>query len=192
MESTDFLAKYLEKDPTLSQREIGVICQHFCEEHLKREEAVVKEGTQYKKLLFVVEGILRVFIIDSNGEEVVKNFIEPNGFFAEFESFDRNGISRINVSAVTDCLVLSITKTACEHLIQLVPQWGFMMKTGGLEAMSAMLRKKEFLLLGDSTDHYRHFLENYPHLVQQVPLKYIASFLRITQSSLSRIRRQIE
>jgi hypothetical protein len=66
------------------------------------------------------------------------------------------------------------------------------MKVGGIQSMNEMIRKREFLLLGDSAFQYRHFVKHHPLLAQQVPLKYIASFLRITQSSLSRIRRQSE
>jgi hypothetical protein len=64
------------------------------------------------------------------------------------------------------------------------------MKAGAMQAMNEMIRKQGFLRIGDATSQYRHFVEHFPSLAQQVPLKYIASYLRVTQSSLSRIRKQ--
>jgi hypothetical protein len=64
------------------------------------------------------------------------------------------------------------------------------MKMGTMQAMNDMIRKQNFLRMGNSIDKYNYFVKNFPVLAQQVPLKYIASFLSITQSSLSRIRKQ--
>lgn len=192
MDSKVVFAEYLNKDSSLKKEEIELICSYFQQEFIKAESQLLIAGNKYKKILFVIEGILRIYIIDNNGDEAVKNFIEPNCFFADFESFDKNQNALINVSAVTDCIILTLTKTDAEKLISQLPKWEYLMKVGGIQAMSEMLKKREFLLIGDSACQYQHLVKHHPLLAQQVPLKYIASFLRITQSSLSRIRRQME
>jgi len=185
-------AEYLKKDPSLNQDEIELISGYFKQETLKAEYQLLIAGNKYKKIIFVVEGLLRIFIIDNNGQEVVKNFIEPNCIFADFESFDKNQIALINVSAVTECTILSLSKADANELIRQLPKWEYLMKARGIQALNEMIKKREFLLIGDSTQQYQHFVKHHPLLAQKVPLKYIASFLRITQSSLSRIRKQIE
>lgn len=192
MDSKVIFAEYLGKDLSLNHDEIALICSYFREENLKAESQLFVAGTKYKKIIFVIEGVLRVFIVDTNGDEVVKNFIEPHCFFADFESFDKNQNALINVSTVTDCTILSLSKTDANELIRELPQWEYLMKVGGMQAMTEMIKKREFLLIGDSSQQYRHFVNYHPLLAQKVPLKYIASFLRITQSSLSRIRKQME
>jgi CRP-like cAMP-binding protein len=192
MDPKGVFAEYLKNNSSLNQDEIELICSYFQQETLYAEAQLVLVGSKYKKIVFVVEGILRVYIIDHNGEEVVKNFIESNCFFADFESFDKNQNALINVSAVTDCTILSLSKAEANELINQLPKWEYLMKVGGIQAMNEMIKKREFLLIGDSTQKYRHFVKHHPLLAQRVPLKYIASFLRITQSSLSRIRKQIE
>jgi CRP-like cAMP-binding protein len=192
MDSKNVFAAYLKNDSTLKQEEIELICSFFEEEILEREKPLLMAGSKYKKIVFVVEGILRVFIIDKHGEEVVKNFIEPKSFFADIESLEKNQNSMINVSAVTDCAILTLSKSDAGNLVQQLPKWEYLMKVGAMQAMNDMIRKQEFLHIGDSTEQYRHFVKHFPLLAQQVPLKYIASYLRITQSSLSRIRRQFE
>lgn len=188
--SKDVFAAYLKRDPSLKQDEVELICSFFQHEFLKREEPLLAAGNKYKKIVFIIEGILRVFIYDNNGDEVVKNFIEPNSIFADIESFDNDKNSLINVSSVTDCKILTLSKSDAEKLITQLPKWEYLMKVGGIRAMNEMIKKREFLLIGDSASQYRHFVKHHPLLAQQVPLKYIASFLRITQSSLSRIRKQ--
>lgn len=183
------LNSYLKKNSNLRTDEIDIICNYFKLEKLDKEISLVQEGMRYKKIVFVVEGILRVFVIDPNGEEVIKNFIEADNFFSEIESFEKDLPSVINVSTVTNCTILTLTKADAEELVNELPKWEYLMKAGAMQAMNDMIRKQNFLRLGSSADQYRYFVENFPNLARQVPLKYIASYLRITQSSLSRIRK---
>lgn len=192
MDSKSIFAEYISKHSSLKHEEVELICSYFQQEFLTKESRLVVAGSKYKKIVFVAEGILRLFVIDHNGEEVVKNFIEPNCFFADIESIDKNQNSLINVSTVTDCTLLTLSKPDADDLVKVFPQWDYMMKSGALNAMSDMIRKQEFLHIGDSARQYHHFVTHFPLLAKQVPLKYIASYLRITQSSLSRIRRLME
>jgi CRP-like cAMP-binding protein len=57
-----------------------MICGSFQQKFLNKEEPLLIAGKKFKNIVFVVEGILRVFIIDKEGNEVVKNFIEPTIF----------------------------------------------------------------------------------------------------------------
>ncbi len=190
MNPKNVLFEYLKKDISLKQEEIELICSYFHTECLKREKPLLLEGNKYKKIVFVVDGILRVHVIDNNGEEVVKNFIEPNCFFAEMDSLERNHNSLINLSTVTDCILLTLSKLDSDKLIIQFPKWEYLIKVGAMQAMNSMIRKQEFLRIGNSAEQYQYFVKHFPLLAKQVPLKYIASYLGITQSSLSRIRRQ--
>lgn len=192
MDSKTILTGYISKHSSLKYEEVELISGYFQQEFLTKEAQLVVAGSKYKKIVFVAEGILRLFVIDHNGEEVVKNFIEPNCFFADIEGIDKNQNSLINVSAVTDCTLLTLSKPDADDLVKILPQWDYLMKAGALNAMSDLIRKQEFLHIGDSSGQYQHFVTHFPLLARQVPLKYIASYLRITQSSLSRIRRHME
>lgn len=190
MDPYKVLSNYLGENSHLKAGEIEIICSHFQAEHYKKEEPIVIEGKLYQKVLFISDGIARVYVHDSNGEEVVKNFLEPNSFFAEIDSYERNIPSILNVSAITDCSVVTLSKLQALELIIRLPEWSHLMQEGAMRAMNEMIRKQNFLRQGTSVDQYRYFVEHFPVLAQEVPLKYIASYLRITQSSLSRIRKQ--
>jgi len=53
-----------------------------------------------------------------------------------------------------------------------------------------LMRQREFLMNRDAASKYRYFIEHYPHILQRVPLGHVASFLDITQQSLSRLRKK--
>jgi CRP-like cAMP-binding protein len=192
MDPRDIFTTFLTKDASLKQEEIELIGSYFQPEFLDKETALLSAGNKYKKLVFVADGILRVFVIDNKGNEVVKNFIEPHSFFADTDSIEKNQPAHIYVTAVTDCKLLTLSKPDADKLVQQLPKWEYLMKAGAMQAMNQMIRKQEFVHMGDSAEQYQYFVKHFPLLAQQVPLKYIASYLRITQSSLSRIRRQYE
>jgi CRP-like cAMP-binding protein len=193
MESFKTIIEFLAKYSSYNKEEIELVSSCFEEVHLKAEETLIRNGEKYSKIVFVLKGILRVFIIDDNsGEEIIKNFVAENEFVADMDSFENGKPTNINVSAVTDCIIYTLSKSASEKLKKEIANFDFSIKSSALQATSKMISDQNFLRVGDSVDQYRHFVKHFPHLAQHVPLKYIASYLRITQSSLSRIRRQID
>jgi CRP-like cAMP-binding protein len=190
MDPIQLLAQHLAAQSSLKQDQIKLICSHFRVEKVRPEARIASQGRPYGKLVFVADGILRVFVVTPDGDEVVKNFVEQNGFFADLECTEKDRPAVLNLSAVTHCTLLTLSKMDSTRLVKLFPNWEHMMREGAMRAMNEMLRKQEFLRIGTSAEQYRHLVENFPDLIQHVSLKHIASYLRITQSSLSRIRKQ--
>ncbi|HEY5282596.1 MAG TPA: Crp/Fnr family transcriptional regulator [Polyangia bacterium] len=190
MDPIQLLAQHLAAQSSLKQDQINLICSHFRVEKVRPEVRIASQGRPYGKLVFVADGILRVFVVTPDGDEVVKNFVEQNGFFADLECTEKDRPAVLNLSAVTHCTLLTLSKMDSARLVKLFPNWEHMMREGAMRAMNEMIRKQEFLRIGTSAEQYRHLVENFPNLIQHVSLKHIASYLRITQSSLSRIRKQ--
>lgn len=71
-----------------------------------------------------------------------------------------------------------------------IPKFFILSKSLAESALLNKLKDNDFLNFGTATDKYREFLHRYPDLAQQVPQGMIASYLKITPQSLSRIRRQ--
>lgn len=184
------LAHFLGATPSLTEAEIELVCSHFRVERVRKEVRIVTQGRPYGKLVYVAEGILRVFVVTPEGDEVVKNFVEAGEFFADMECIEKEEPAVVNLASITDCTLLTLSKTDGVRLAKQLPAWEHLMREGAMRAMYEMVRKQEFLRIGDSADQYRHFAQHFPNLIQQVPLKYVASYLRVTQSSLSRIRKQ--
>ncbi|MEF9479057.1 hypothetical protein OWR28_16205 [Chryseobacterium sp. 1B4] len=57
--------------------------------------------------------------------------------------------------------------------------------------LNAAMKREMLLLKNTPQDLYEYLLKNKPHYIQNIPLKYLASYIGITPISLSRIRKRI-
>lgn len=190
MAAFESLENIIRDADVLNDEQVNWILQHFQLFTLKKNNFFLETGNRSSRIGFLKEGILCSFIYSKEGEEVVKHFIEPYQFFTDIDSYEQSIPAKLNIQAVLDSQVFYITKTDNQKISAELPQWGYLLKKYAAEALNLMVRNRNFLQFGDAEEQYQHFLKHHPNLAQNVPLKFIASYLGITQSSLSRIRRQ--
>lgn len=129
--------------------------------------------------------------MDENGNEVTTHINCPPGFFTSYTHFISQTRSEDNVECITDCELLRITK---ENLDQLVSS-SQSMKDFSISVFQKSIaynenRSKELSVL-NAEQRYLKLIDNYPEIIQNVPIQYIASFLGMKPESLSRIRKKI-
>ena len=190
MDDCNPLAIQIRRTKLLSEDEIAGICNHFKNETIPKNRFFIESGNRCSRVGYLVSGIMCSFIISEKGEEVVKYFIEPDQFFTDLESYERLEPAMLNIKAVTDSRILYITREENQKLQSQYSKWGQVLGIFASTALNKMIQTKNFLHFGTAKDKYRHFVRNHPNLARQVPLKYIASYLGITHSSLSRLRRE--
>ncbi len=190
METFASLKEIIERSNILEKEQVKWILEHFQDENLKKNQFCLEAGNRSSRIRFLESGILCSFIYNKEGEEVVKHFVEPGQFFTDIDSYEKGIPTKLNIQAVVNSRVFSISKTDNEKINKELPQWGYLLKQFAAEALNLMIRNRNFLQFGSAVEQYQHFLKHHPNLAQNVPLKYIASYLGITQSSLSRIRRE--
>lgn len=190
MQPEDAFFAQLKKVQVLTDKEIEQICSSFEKENLSKNHFFLESGKRCTKIGFLCRGILCSFIYNTEGYEVVKHFLEPHQFFTDLESYEKNQPAMLNIVAVTDSVILSIQKQENNKLQAQIPKWEYVQGLFASQALNRMIQMQNFLHFGSASDKYQHFVKNYPNLARHVPLKYIASYLGITQSSLSRLRRE--
>jgi len=191
MEEHHILIENIKRSGLLSDGEAQEICKHFRKEDIRKNQFFLEEGKRCSKIGFLEFGILCTFVYSWAGEEVVKYFVENRQFFTDMESYENATPASLNIMAVVNSRAWSITKSQNEQLQSEIPNWQHALNFFAAEALNRMIQNQHFLKLGEAADQYKHFLKNHPNLARQVPLKYIASYLGITQSSLSRLRREV-
>lgn len=143
------------------------------------------------EIIFVHSGVLRVFGIDADGNDITKHFIRENQFFANLESY----YSKLPATEAIQCAVSSefytIKFSAFERHLQEIPNLFIFFKSISEVTLLNKIKDNDFLNFGDAKTKYLELLRRYPVLVQQVPQQYIASYLKITPQSLSRIRKEL-
>ncbi len=158
---------------------------------LDKNDFLLKEGKTANAYYLVEKGLIRFYVNDFNGNEITTQFICENEIANEVSSLFQRIPSVQNIQAVTDAIVWKIDFNDFQHLyhsMESVREWG-------REWMSAQLfqtqQRSIEMITHSASFRYLHLMEQRPQIIQQAPLKQIASYLGIADTSLSRIRKEI-
>ena len=152
-----------------------------------KNEFLTREGQIEKNIFYIETGAVRVFRL-SQAEEQTIRFGYPGSFINSLYSFIKNTPSEFYIEAMRKTTVRvmqkeSFLKLAYENDESLIQY------TQLLEDLVAQQIEREIDLLTDSPSERLHrVFSRSPNLFQQIPLKYIASYLRMSPETLSRIR----
>lgn len=182
---------YLLQFGNLNPQQIEYISKKVNEITLAKDEYFSEAGKIPRQVGFVVEGIFRVCYYDNKGQEFTRYFIDENNFLVDLKSFEANIASAEYVQAVTDCRMYVISREDWIDIGHTVVEWDTIINKIFKKALIMKYERKTSLLEQDATTRYVLFMEKFPGLVNRVPLGQLASYLGITQSTLSRIRKSI-
>lgn len=157
----------------------------------KKGEFLLKEGQIANEYYCLEIGLIRSFAISSEGKEVTTGFFSQDEIVIEVASMFLQTPTSENIHALTDCVCWKIKLAIFQQLFQSIP--GF--SEWGRDWMSGVLfstKQRSLSMITDTaTERYLALQKEHPEIIQQAPLKYIASYLGITDSSLSRIRKEV-
>src|SRR5690606_5673660 len=105
--------------------------------------------------------------------------------------FESQIITSEYVQAVTDSKLLVFSKKDWDDISNTILDWKAITAKIEKKCLIESIEKRSPLVAENGTTRYLSFLEKYPNLVNRVPLSYVASYLGVTQQSLSRIRKNI-
>lgn len=182
----DFI-KYIQQFAPLDTQQIEVIESRGTVIELKKGDYFIEEGKILKQVGFVLEGIFRIYYFNQKGEEITKIFIEENHLLYNL----KNNPSKEYIQAITNCKLLVFSNRDWEEISDIIIEWKTIIQTITNRSLVQKLEKVSPLVSQDATTRYLEFIQKYPTLVNRIPLSYIASYLGITQQSLSRIRKNI-
>jgi CRP-like cAMP-binding protein len=187
----DVLINYLLQFGHLNQQQIELIKSKGDLRELKKGEFLAEAGKIPREVAFLTEGITRVCYYNKHGEEVTKYFIAENNFVLDVHSYNQEIPSTEYIHAVTDCNFIVFTKDAMKELSMTIIIWDDIISKITAKALAEKINKISPMMSEDATERYLNFFEKFPGLANRIPLSYLASYLGITQSSLSRIRKNI-
>ncbi len=158
---------------------------------LKKDEYFSEAGRVPRYVGFVVEGVFRFCYYNNKSEEITNYFIDEGNFVVDNQKFESQIEASEYVQAVTDCKVLSFTKKDWDDLSNTIVGFELIKANVVRKCLMVAMERRSPLVSEDATTRYLSFIETFPALVNRIPLSYVASYLGITQQSLSRIRKNI-
>lgn len=187
----DNLLKVIGQRINISDKDVELCTEYFEPIIFPKNRIIEEEGKIPQYLYFVVSGYMRLFYYNDKGDETTSHINCPPGFITSYFNFINQTKSTENVECVTDCELLRITKknldfiTSKSEAFKDFSIWVFQQSVVYNEN-----RSKELATL-TAEQRYQKLIDNYPHIIHNVPLQYIASFLGMNSKSLSRIRKQM-
>jgi CRP-like cAMP-binding protein len=191
MKEMQALQKALAFGRILSPKDIELALGEYETRALRSGDFFLTMGQTAKEIAFVSEGILRTYSLDFDGREVTQYFIRSHQFAVNLESYYSNLPSDKAMQAVADTTLHVIQREALDRLTTSLPNFYIFSKKISEMQLLNKLKDNDFLNYGTAKEKYLTFLQRYPELALRVPQQYIASYLKITPQSLSRIRKGI-
>lgn len=157
---------------------------------INKNDFLVKEGDIPDKIAFVISGLFRAFYITPNGDEKTIVFREKGRILSSYSSYIKNEYSKFSIESLEDSMVLYITIKDFENLLIKNDCWKIIKGNYFLNIFIEKEARERELLSNSAKENYIKFLKDYPGLIDRINHYYIASYLGITNVSLSRIRKE--
>lgn len=155
---------------------------------LSRNEHLKVRGSIDTKLYFVKSGSLRVYVVDEFEEHTIR-FGYQGSFITALDSFITGQPSDFYIQALKKTELKMITKTAYTSFMQSDPEnlllWHKILE----QLVYQQMERERDILTSSPVERYKRVLKRSPQLFQEIPHKYIASYLRMTPETLSRIKK---
>jgi len=180
--------KYLNSYSKLSNLTIQKLNDNIVTFEIKKNQIILKEGQICKYLYFVEKGIFKQYYF-LNDKEIIDYFANENKIVSSISSLYQQKKSKKNIQAIEPSKLFAISYEKLENLFSTNPE---IERIGRLIATEAFIQMEEriySLQFHSAKKRYEDLLKNNPDIIMRVPLGDIASYLGITQVTLSRIRK---
>ena len=185
------LKNMLNSVDILTDSEISNGLNYFEPKSFKKGDILIEAGKICNWMAFVNSGVLRNFYISSKGEEVTYCLTFPNKVISAFSSFMTQKVTFENIHALTNVELLVIRHDQYYELMNSSENWLKFSRFVAEQSYIEMENRLLALQMESAKKRYEDLLVFNPDYLQKVPLKYLASYLGITQRHLSRLRREI-
>lgn len=185
-----YLVRFIRESLSISILKAEEIADRFTEKNLYKNDIVLEEGKVCNEYYFLVHGFVRAYTIDINGNDITTNFYSNNQVVCELFSFFKRVPTQETFQALTDCTTWYITFDDLQVAFHSMPEFREFGRAMLVGAYAGLKQRMLSMLHYTAEERYRNLLLSNPDIFQNAPLKNIASYLGITSTSLSRIRKE--
>jgi len=183
--------KYVSEISKISEAAFTELQNRFEPIQLKKNEYFAKENVAARYIGFLKKGIVRAFFLNEEGKEYNKQFFIGPSIIGAYSSLLTKQPNRIAQQALTDCDILVANFSELE---QLYDKYHEIERLGRKLAELYFLEKEQKeieMALLDADKRYLLLRDRFPTLESMIPQYHIASYLGISPTQLSRIRRKL-
>lgn len=157
---------------------------------VSKNQTIINIGNRCNDIFFVEKGLLRGYYLE-DGKEITNWFAQEGEFGTCFYSFVAIKPSFETIQSLEDCILTQLPYSSLQNLYIKFPETE---RLGRIITETYYIKLEERLLsiqFKTAKERYQNFVLSKPSLLQRISLGQIASYLGITQETLSRIRAEI-
>ena len=188
--SSQKLIQFFRNSNLVSPKAAEEIASTFSPKEIKKNGFLFKEGRVCDEYFFLENGFIRAFANDIEGNDVTTGFYSNNHVVFEVSSFFNRTVSKENFQAIVDCEGWSITYEQLNKLFHSMHEFRDFGRSILVKGFSSLKIRMLSMITETAEQRYDTLLKTNPEIFQQAALKHIASYLGITDTSLSRIRKE--
>jgi CRP-like cAMP-binding protein len=189
MKSTHFLAKIFNVS-NFKEEDFERILNSYQRIEFSKHDFLIREGSTANFYYFMESGFARSYAIDLEGNDITTKFFSSMDIVIDWHSYFLKTKCREDIQAITPCVAWKIS---FENFMKLFNIEAFR-EVGRTRLINNYFELKNHsvsLIADPAKERYLNLVNQKPDVVNNVPLKQIATYLGITDTSLSRIRKEI-
>ena len=166
--------------------------QQYLSENLKtiilnKKDYLLQAGNVCRHIWFIKRGLLRCYYIQDE-QEICSKFLKEGDIIVSASSFFLQKEANEFIQAIENATLWYICYDELQHIYKNFPEFNTIARVITTKSYLLSEQRISFIRMKQAADRYNLMLENYPDLVLRVPSKYLASYLSISEETLSRIR----
>jgi CRP-like cAMP-binding protein len=190
MEGNHFLLNIFTKE-LFKEEELNSIIPLFKKVKFYKDDYLLREGKVENLYWFLEQGYARSYVTDSKGNDITTEFYSRGDVVIDWPSFFLRSPTREYIQALTDCECWQLDFETFQKLLHSIETFREQGRTRLVQSYFSSKNHRITIIADQAKERYLQLLKARPHIIQNIQLKHIATFLGITNYSLSRIRREI-
>lgn len=186
----DSLLRHITSYVPLSKNIREELPQYFTREILPKEKFLIRKGQVCSQLYFLEQGSVRGFY-NAESKDITHWFAFENAFVTSFYSFTTGKPSVENIQLMEGSILWRISKT---DMMELCNRYHEVERLVRIAYEIYYMKLEERYVnshFKTAAELYENLLKESPHIIERVPLGYIASFLGMSSETLSRVRSRL-
>lgn len=184
------LTQFIKDTFPISDYAANLIADNFEHKIIPKNNLTLQEGKINSDYIFLEDGFMRSYVLDTDGNEVTTNIFKPRQMVFEVGSYFQRKPSNESIETITECRILIGKYDSFQKLFHSLPEFREFGRAILVKGFISFKERTIAMITEKAEQRYEKLLTESPEIFQQVPLKYIASYLGITDTSLSRLRKE--
>jgi CRP-like cAMP-binding protein len=183
------LRNYILHYCPLDEQELTTVISRFTMKAVAKKQQLLKPGQVCREFVYVARGLFRQYYKDRQEKEITSWISFENTPATELASFLSQQPAKFYIQALEDSEVACISYTDMQELYKTIPAFQEFGRKLAEKILVGAINRTVSFQKETAEERYNMLLQR-PEYFQRVPLKYLASMIGITDTSLSRLRRR--